>query len=195
MGRKARQESSFGLYHVIARGNNKTSLFHGDPDFEEFVKIVKDYLGRQPVKIHHYCLMTNHFHLLVWAESLKTLSQFMHGIQRSYHHYYRKKHTWFGHLFQGRYRSLAIENEGHLLDCGRYIERNPVRAKMVKDPKGWKYSSYRFYAYGKKNDLVTLSAAYKALANNDRDRQKLYRNHVEATRPYEGIIDKELMGT
>ena len=149
----------------------------------------------QPVKIHHYCLMTNHTHLLVWAETLKALSRFMHGIQRSYHHYYRKNYTWFGHLFQGRFRSLPIESEAYLLDCGRYIERNPVRAKMVEDPKDWMYSSYRVYANGWKDELVSLSVAYLGLANNDRDRQTLYRNHVEATRPYEEILDKELIGT
>ncbi len=195
MGRKAREESSVGLYHVITRGNNKTQLFHCREDFNQFLKIVGYYLEKQPVKIHHYCLMTNHAHLLVWAGGLKALGQFMHGIQRSYHHHYRKNYTWFGHLFQGRFKSLPIENEAYLLDCGRYIERNPVRAKMVDDPKDWNYSSYQVYAYGKKNDLVTQSVAYESLANNDCDRQELYQNYVETTRPYEEIIDKELIGT
>ena len=81
-----------------------------------------------------------------------------------------------------------------MLDCGRYIERNPVRAKMVKNPADWKYSSYGTYAYGQKNDLVSPSIAYEALANNSQDRCRLYRDHVEATRPYEGIIDREIIG-
>ena len=96
MGRKARQASSVGLYHVIVRGNNKGKLFHDGLDFEEFLKILTEYLTQHPVQIHHYCLMTNHVHLLLQAESLEALSRFMHGVQRSYHHYYRKHYTWFG---------------------------------------------------------------------------------------------------
>lgn len=132
--------------------------------------------------------------MLVWTEETKSLSQFMHGIQRSYHHYYRKNHTWFGHLFQGRFRSLPIEDEPYLLDCGRYIERNPVRAKMVEDPKDWIYSSYCVYAYGMKDELVARSVAYEGLSDNEIERQKIYRQRVEATRPYEEIIDKGLIG-
>ena len=196
MGRKPRQQSSVGLYHVITRGNNKSRLFHGEEDFKEIRAVLKDYLEEYPLKIHHYCLMTNHIHLLVWAEELATLSRFMHGVQRSYHHYYRKAYTWFGHLFQGRYRSLPIEDEAYLLDCGRYIERNPVRAKMVEDPKDWEYSSYCFYAYGRADALVSPSIAYQALtARSEEDRCCLYRTHVEATRPYEEIIDRDLVGT
>ena len=103
MGRKARQPSSVGLYHVIVRGNNKGQLFHGQPDFENFLEILTEYLAQYLIQIQHYCLMTNHVHLLMQAESLKLLSRFMHGVERSYHHYYRKHYTWFGHLFQGRY--------------------------------------------------------------------------------------------
>ena len=169
-------------------------LFNSQQDFEKFLDILKDYLGREPLRIHHYCLMTNHIHLLVWAEELKALSGYMHGVQRSYHHYYRKNYTWFGHLFQGRYRSLPIEKDSYLLDCGRYIERNPVRAQMVKDPQDWSYSSYCAYAYGVQNDLVSPSIAYEALANNRKDRQKLYRNHVESIRTYEEMIDRKFIG-
>lgn len=194
MGRRARRASSTGLYHVITRGNNKSRLFHCREDFQEYLRILNDYLRKHTVKIHHYCLMTNHVHLLVWAKELKTLSGFMHGIQRAYHHYYRKTHKWFGHLFQGRYRSFTIEDDGYLLDCGRYIERNPVRAEMVKDPKDWKYSSYRVYAYGEEAELVSLSVAYLGLSDNGKVRQELYGNRVEVTRPYEEIIDRELIG-
>ncbi len=194
MGRKPRQESETGIYHVIIRGNNKGRLFHGREDFDEILKIAGEYLSKYPVQIYHYCLMSNHAHLLIRSEVALQLSKYMHGIQRAYHHYYRKQHTHFGHLFQGRYRSLPIETEGYLLDCGRYIERNPVRANMVADPRDWAYSSYGFYANGKKDPLVTESLAYVALADRAEARQELYRRHVEVTRPYEELIDKELIG-
>ncbi len=194
MSRGAREGSHAGLYHAIVRGNNKTRLFHCKQDFQEFLKILNAYLQKHPVKIYHYCLMTNHIHLLIWSEELHSLSTYMHAVQRSYHHYYRKHYTWFGHLFQGRYRSLPIETESYLLDCGRYIERNPVRAKLVNDPKDWEYSSYNTYAYGIKNDTVTISPGYEALADGDNERQRLYRELVETTRPYEDVIDRELVG-
>ena len=194
MSRGARQGSGVGLYHVIIRGNNKSRLFHGKKDFLEFQNILKNCISKYPIKIHHYCIMTNHVHLLVWSQELKALSGYMHSAQRSYHHYYRKRYTWFGHLFQGRYRSLPIETEAYLLDCGRYIERNPVRAKLVDDPKKWEYSSYDFYAGGITNDLITPSLVYEEMAQTVEDRQKCYREYVETLRPYEGIIDKELVG-
>lgn len=193
MGRKPRQQSETGFYHVIVRGNNKGRLFHGAEDFEMLRTIANDYLAKHPIQIHHYCLMTNHAHFLIKSDDPLALSKYMHGVQRAYHHYYRKQHVHFGHLFQGRYRSLPIETEGYLLDCGRYIERNPVRAKMVGDSKDWPYSSYGFYAYGKKDALVTESVMYKTLGEGE-NRWQLYREYVEVTRPYEELIDKELVG-
>ena len=194
MPRGARLGSEAGLYHAIIRGNNKASLFHHRDDFEAFLKILSDSRDKFSIKIHHYCLMTNHVHVLVWAPDTLTLGRFMHRIQRSYHHYYRKNHHWFGHLFQGRFRSLPIETEAYLLDCGRYIERNPVRAKLVQDPRDWPYSSYKVYACGFNDCLVDHSVAYLSLANDEQTRQKLYREHVETIRPYETLLDKELVG-
>lgn len=193
MGRKPRQLSETGLYHVIIRGNNKGRLFRDEADFDKFLKIASEYREKHPGSVHHYCLMANHVHLLIKSEDPIILSKYMHSVQRAYHHYYRKRYVHFGHLFQGRYRSFPVETEGYLLDCGRYIERNPVRAGMVEDPKDWRYSSYGFYAYGQEDDLVTESVMYKALGEGAA-RQKLYREYVEVTRPYEKLIDKELVG-
>ena len=78
-------------------------------------------------------------------------------------------------------------------EYARYIERNPVRAKMVKSPNDWPYSSYGVYAHGRKDDLVTLSIAYQGLANDEATRRQLYCRHVESERPYEEILDRELM--
>jgi len=194
MGRKGRQASKVGLYHVILRGNNKGRLFHEDKDFRQFLCIVQEKLNPECIKIHHYCLMSNHVHLLIWTENIGLLSQWMHYVQRSYHHYYRKQYKWFGHLFQGRYRSLPIEDEEYLIECGRYIERNPVRAKMVKKAQDWPYSSYRFYIWGEKNQLISSSIAYEALAEDEDQRRKIYQERVEMTRPYEEVLDRELVG-
>lgn len=193
MARKKRQASSVGLYHVITRGNNKGTLFHRKQDFDEFLEILAKYLKKLPIKLNHYCLMTNHIHLLLWAENTKILSHFMHRVERGYYRYYHKNYIRIGHLFQGRYYSLPIEDEAYLLDCGRYIERNPVRAGMVQDPKDWKYSSYGVYAYGFKNDLVSVSIAYNVLSEDENIRRELYRKRVEIARPYETMIDRRLV--
>jgi putative transposase len=194
MGRKPRNISSTGFYHIILRGNNKRHLFHEASDFESFLDLLIKYFEKSSIKLHHYCLMTNHVHLLLWSENPDNLSKAMHGLARSFHHFYRKKYSFFGHLFQGRYRSLIIEEDGHLLDCGRYIEKNPVRAHMVKKAEDWKYSSYRHYAFGEKNDFISLSQVYQALSQDEKRRQRIYRTRIEGVRPYEKIIDKALLG-
>lgn len=162
-------------------------------DFQYFLGLLTDNLKNFQIKLHHYCLMTNHTHLLIWANSLQEISRFMHSVQRSYHHHFRRKYSWFGHLFQGRYRSLPIEREDYLLDCGRYIERNPVRAKMVEMPQDWPYSSYQAYALGNTQAFLTLSVAYEGLSPDPVRRQEIYRGYVESARPYEELIDKQLL--
>jgi putative transposase len=193
MSRISRQESATGIYHVIIRGNNKHPLFHTEDDFESFTTLLKSAQNGHEMSIHHYCLMNNHVHLLVRAPILEELSRYMHYLQRAYYHYYRKKYTHWGHLFQGRFRSLVIEDEGYLLECGRYIERNPVRAKIVKNPGEWPYCSYEFYAGVKPMDWLTASAAYLALSENQEDRQRIYRERVSCGRPYEEELDSKLL--
>jgi putative transposase len=193
LGRKPRTASESGFYHVINRGNNKCNLFQDSGDFQSFLKLLADHLSNFQIKLYHYCLMTNHIHLLMGAGSVQELSRFMHSLQRSYHHYFRKKHSWFGHLFQGRYRSFPIEKEEYLMDCGRYIEKNPVRAKLATEPQDWPYSSYRAYALGELQSFLTSSAFYESLSLNPVKRQEVYRDYVESSRSYEESLDKQLI--
>lgn len=194
MGRKPRIESESGFYHVIVRGNNKGWLFREDEDFKEFECFLSEYLERYGVLLFHYCLMSNHVHLLVRSEPAFSLGRMMHGIQRSYHHYYRRKYTFFGHLFQGRYRSIPIDEDSYLLECGRYIERNPVRAGLVDEPSAWRYSSYQMYSGGKEKSFVRYDPTYLTLAPLDGDRQRMYREYTEQTRAYEELVEKQLVG-
>jgi len=193
MARKPRPHSESGYYHLITRGNNKKDLFYEREDFEQYLKLLAQYLGLNKVKLHHYCLMTNHVHLLSHSESPQAISKMMHGLQRSYVLFFRKKYQWTGHLFQGRFKSLAIESESYLLECGRYIERNPLRAKIVRDPSDWPYSSYHAYAFGKVTPYLTLSEAYLGLADSREKRQELYRKYLDEARPYDGLVDKSLV--
>jgi len=192
MPRNGRRASSSGCYHVIIRGNNKQTLFRCAKDFEAFMSRLLEYRAIHPVKLYHYCLMHNHVHLLARSDGLALLGRYMHSVQRSYHHYYRKEYTFFGHLTQGRYHSFAIEDDPYLLECGRYIEKNPVRAGMIAKPEDWPYSSYRVYAFGEREDLIDLSPAYLMLGADQDIRQMLYRQHVDVTRPYEELLHRRL---
>lgn len=195
MGRKRRLESGTGFYHVIIRGNNKGWLFREDEDFKKFEDFISEYLKCYGVTLSHYCLMSNHVHMLVCSEPVSSLGRMMHGIERSYHHYYRRKYTFFGHLFQGRYRSFPVDKESYLLECGRYIERNPLRAGLVNDPAAWHYSSYQMYSEGKAIPFVSYDPAYLGLAPVEHDRQRIYQKYTEQTRAYEELVEKQLVGT
>ncbi len=193
MGRKPRGTSKNGYYHILARGNNKKWLFQGDDDFKFYQETFASYFLRYKITLHHYCLMSNHLHFLVFAQIPMDLSKAMHGLQRMYFHYFRKKYNWAGHLFQGRYKSLAINDEKYLLECARYIERNPLRAKMVKNLDDWPYSSYRAYSYGEENRFINFSPAYLGLSANVEVRRKLYREYLMEDRLYEGLVDRQLV--
>ena len=194
MARKPRPHSESGYYHLITRGNNKKDLFYEREDFSCYLNLLAQSLSLHGIKLHHYCLMTNHAHLLIHSESPQAISKMMHGLQRSYVLYFRKKYQWTGHLFQGRFKSLPIESESYLLECARYIERNPLRAKMVQGPSDWPYSSYHAYAFGKTVPYIHFSQAYLGLADSEDKRQALYRDYLNQSRPYEDLVDKSLVG-
>jgi len=104
--------------------------------------------------------MGNHVHLILRTERIQELSQFMHGIQRSYFLYRKGREKLTGHLWQGRYSCFPIEDEPYLLECGRYVERNPVQAGIVLKPGDYRWSSYMLYAFGVADPLVTISPVY-----------------------------------
>ena len=108
--------------------------------------------------------------------TLKTnLASFMKGLNLSYFSYYKRKYGYIGHFWQGRFKSLLIEKDKYLLACGIYIERNPVRAKIVKRPKDYPYSSYNFYALGEKNLLLNVDPLYEDLGRGKKERQENYK--------------------
>jgi putative transposase len=129
MPRKRREESQAGVYHWIVRGMNKKDLFHDERDFRRFRELLAEYKKTYSVLIFHYCLMTNHVHLLIRADGLKALSEFSHFTQRRYAYYYCKRYRWTGSVFQRGFKSLVVDRDEYLLECGRYIERNPLKVR------------------------------------------------------------------
>ena len=137
--------------------------------------------------------MTNHVHLLVKAEDRSELSSFSHYVQRRYAYYYCGKYKWTGSVFQRAYKSFSIDRDEYLLECGRYIERNPIKAKIVEAIEGYKHSSYHYYAHGKDNDLITDSPAYLGLSADNCDRRRIYSIYVKQNRVQEEMMEKGLL--
>ncbi len=183
MPRKNRQQSSSGFYHSITRGVIKRTLFHKAKDYNFYLRLMREHKEKAGVVIYHYCLMANHAHVLLYSSNLENLSKFIFYINRRYAYYYQRTYKWEGQVFQGRFRSSPINDDAYLLECGRYIEKNPCKAGIVENPEDYPYSSYRFYAARTIDNLLTTSPAYLGLAETDRQRIKEYKRYLCANRP------------
>jgi len=124
--------------------------------------------------------MGNHVHLVLeTVEGGGTLAEIMKGINLSYAQYYKAQNGHLGHFWQDRYKSILISKDQYLLACGSYVELNPVRAGLSEDPKGYPWSSYRVYAYGKKDPVLDEHPIYQELATDQKERRKAYRQLVK----------------
>lgn len=153
MGRKPREKSDLGIYHVMLRGINRQDIFEDDEDYAFFKKqlyhvvFFRDEDGKpQPSRctIYAYCLMTNHVHLLI-RETAEELSTVIKRITVAYAHYYNGKYQHVGHLFQNRFRSEVVNNEAYFLTLLRYIHQNPVAAGISKSIGDYRWSSWIEY--------------------------------------------------
>ena len=170
-------------YHVINRSNSGQLIFDSPGSYLEYQALLLRYTNKFSVRIYHYVLMPNHVHLLV--EPMKdNLSKFMQAITLSHTRRYNNRQNLHGHLWQGRYKSIHIHKDEYFLQCGRYIERNPVRANLVTEPLEYPWSSYGAYARGLLNPLVTINQFYVDLGKTDQERQLKYQmDCLEQGRP------------
>ncbi len=144
MPRVPRQRSNSGIYHIMLRGANRQEIFHDTQDNARFLETLKKYKIESEIKVYGWCLMGNHVHLLL-QEGKEDLAVTMKRIGVSYVSFYNLKYKTTGHLFQDRYRSENIENDGQLLAVVRYIHQNPIKAGIVNKPEDWKWSSCQGY--------------------------------------------------
>lgn len=142
MARPLRIEYEGAVYHVTSRGNARESIYFNDSDRKNFLETLAHIAERFSWLCHSYCLMDNHYHLLIETPE-GNLSRGMRQLNGVYTQTFNKKYKRVGHLFQGRYKAILIESESYLLLVSRYIVLNPVRAGMVKKPEEWRWSSYR----------------------------------------------------
>lgn len=167
-----------GVIHLISRSNNKIHLCRDAVDLKELKARLMQFSSFWGVEIYHYSIMHTHLHLLASVKKTLLLPSFFKAFQISYFHYFKKKYEYNGHLWHGRYRSIFISKESHFLQAGRYIELNPVKAKMTTHPRNYPWTSYHFYAYGKVDPLVTSNPQYQEWGHSPHDRRRKYRHFI-----------------
>ena len=144
MGRPWREEYKGGIYHVIARGNNKEYIFKESFDKGYFIKQLKESIDGMNYRIFGYILMDNHYHILIQTMD-KKLQEIMHQINNKYSKYFNAKYKRVGHVFQGRYKATLVQDERYLIWVLRYIHQNPVQAGICQTVSEYKWSSDIFY--------------------------------------------------
>ena len=144
MSRAWREEYKGGIYHVIARGNNKEYIFKENIDKGYFIKLLKDHCITMGYQIFGYVLMDNHYHIIIQTME-KKLQEIMHQINNKYSKYFNYKYKRVGHVFQGRYKSVLVQDERYILKLIRYIHQNPIRAGILNKVEQYKWSSDIYY--------------------------------------------------
>lgn len=165
MPRKPRIISSTGIYHIILRSVNQQIIFEEDKDFQKFLFILSDCKSRYDVDIFAYCLMGNHIHLLIHSQPEK-LSHFFLSLGTRFARWYNDKYLRYGHLFQERFHSQAIEDEEYFITSLLYIHYNPVKAGLSRFASEYRWSSYNAF-FGEKNPLVNVSYPANILGSKE----------------------------
>lgn len=130
-------------YHLINRGNGRQQIFHKDGDYQAFIDLLLQARGEYGVKVLAWCLMSNHFHFLVQPSDAVQLSKWVQRLMTTHVRRYHKHYGTNGHVWQGRYKSFIVQDDEHLLAVARYVEGNPVRARLTLTAGEWPWSSHR----------------------------------------------------
>jgi putative transposase len=175
MPRRARISAAGIPMHVIHRGNNRSFCFVSDEDRSFYLFHLGRMLPRFGCRLHAYCLMTNHVHLLLTPSREESCGLLMKNIAQLCSQYMNRLHRRTGTLWEGRFRSCLVQSELYVLSCYRYIESNPVRARMVGRPGEYEWSSYHANANGLPDPVVEPHAEYLNLGGTDDERRRAYR--------------------
>jgi putative transposase len=187
MSRPARIEFPDAYYHVMNRGRARQNIFHTASDFERFLTTLEEASSRFSIEVHAYCLMTNHYHLLI-KTPLGNLQRAMRHIGGVYTQRYNRSHRTDGALFRGRYKSILVDSDEYLLHLSKYIHLNPVEAKMVGQLDSYRWSSYpAFVGKQKSPTWLKTNEVYEQL-NARRNIKKKYREFVEEQELLEDIV-------
>jgi REP element-mobilizing transposase RayT len=197
MGRAWRIEYEGALYHLMSRGNDGQDIYLNDDDRNLFLETISEMSERFEVDIFSYVLMSNHYHLLV-RTNRANLKKAMQWFGTTYTRRFNNRNFKKGHLFQGRYKSILVQNDAYLMQLSCYIHRNPLRAGIVRRLIDYKWSSYPIYAYGKKgpewlSSQVILSY-FKGVDKHKQYREKVQKYAEEEKRLLEDIHHGMILG-
>ncbi len=175
MPRPPRSFASHVPVHLTHRGNNGQDIFTRAQDFAAFRHFLKKAADRHGVSVNAYVLMTNHVHLMLTPDESCAISKAMHWVSRRYAAYFNLRHKRSGMLWQERFFAANITVEHYLFACYRYIDMNPVRARIASHPESYPWSSHRFYAWGTDDALITPHSTFLELSGDPSRRQAAYR--------------------
>ena len=175
MPRQPRPDLAQVPQHVVQRGNDRQPCFFTPDDYSRYLVNLREAALRYGVAIHAYVLMTNHVLLLATPTEVGGISRMMQFLGRQYVPYVNSQYQRTGTLWEGRYKSCLVDSDHYVLVCHRYIELNPVRARMVARPEDYRWSSYRRNALGHPDALLNLHAQYLALGVTAQERCAAYR--------------------
>lgn len=194
MPRRARNAPGGLVYHVLNRANGRLRLFKKPEDFLAFERVLAEAHAKEPIRILGWCLMSNHWHFVLWPEADGQLTAFMRKLTHTHAQRWKTAHNavGHGHLYQGRFKSFPVQSDEHLLKVLRYVERNPLRAKIVPRVEQWRWGSYHVRLKGK-HDLRPLLAEGPVELPRDWPRrvhepqtaaeEEAMREHIQRNRP------------
>ena len=197
MPRLPRQLADESCYHVLGRGNDRAAIFREPADYQRYGQLLLEYFSPNGVRLHHYCLMTNHVHLIVAVKVGHGLRMAMQGVNLRYALAFKHKYGHTGHFWQDRFKSLLIADDAYLLQCGAYVDLNPVRARLVKQPHQYPWSSARAYLRGIPDPLLTPNPAYLALGRTPTEQQLQYHQFLgdQLLQPAPSSLDSGTTGS
>ena len=155
MPRTARASVGGVCYHVLNRGNGRAEVFHKGGDFAAFLDLMAAAGKRLPMRVLGYALLPNHFHLVLWPRDDGDLSRWMQWLLTAHVRRYHSHYHTSGHVWQGRFKAFPIEEDGHLLTVLRYVERNPLRAQLVRWAEAWPWSSLAWRPTGQRPEMLS----------------------------------------
>ena len=165
--------------HVVQRGNNRQACFAKDADMAAYASWLGEYAEKFSVESHGWVFITNHVHLLLTQRVDSGVSKLMQTLGRLYVRYFNYAYQRTSTLFEVLYKSSVVQQDAYLLSCPRYIELNPVRAGIFRDPGDYKWSSYRAHALGLKPKMWSPHPVYSELGENSHERQSCCRDWVD----------------
>jgi putative transposase len=200
MARPLRLQFPGAVYHLTSRGNRQAHIYHSNEDRKIFLDILGKTVKRYNWICYGYCLMDNHYHLLIETVDAN-LSLGMRQLNGMYTQYNNRRHGKVGHVFQGRYKSILVEKDSHLLELCRYIVLNPVKSKMTDHPGKWQWSSYKSTSTGK--SLPEFLSVDWILLQFSKQKTKARKRYVEfvtegsdeVSSPWEKLVGQAIYGS